>query len=114
MVSAGSLSISYLLSITMIPNELCYTRGREIHENIKKLGFPLFSFCKDLFLMLQGRFYDSVSIHVLDLIVHWNKLFQECFLLDHECSFGSLGKILIAKCGHVFRRAAALLWAGCW
>lgn len=87
------------------------TRGREIHETIKKL----FAFCKDLLvLMLQGRFYVTVSIHVLDIIIHCNKAFHECFLSNHVCSFRRLGKILIAKHGRVFMRAAALLVASCW
>lgn len=62
--------------------------------------------------MLKGRVYDSVSIHVLDIIIHWNKLLYEYLVPNHECSFRSLGKILIAKCGHIMR-AAALLGASC-
>lgn len=79
----------------------------------KKLSVSLFSFCKDLwFLMWKGRFCDSVSIHNLDIIINWNKLLYECLVPNHECSFRKMGKILLAKCGHV-TRAAALLGAGC-
>lgn len=93
----------------------CYTRGREGHEKIKKSNVSAFSFCKDLlFLLLKGKVYDAISIHVLVVIIHWNNFFHLCFLPNHNFFFRSLGKILITKCGQVFMRAAVLWGPSCW